>query len=141
MFTTAFTIRSDTRYLAPLRQWVAAAARMAGRSAFPRDAVPACTLALIEAVNNAIFHAHGGKRTALIGVSMMVSDHSVFLSVSDDGQGIGRHAMAHPDEMIDHGRGLFLIHRLMDKVDSRMKNGRHLLKMVYKVRGRRKGKN
>lgn len=130
MFRSAFTIQSDTRYLAPLRQWVAAAARLSGAGAVPRQAVLACTLALIEAVDNAIFHAHRGRRRLPIRVAIAVGDRAVALEVADRGPGVGRHPRGRPAALATHGRGLFLIHRLMSRVESRTRRGLHVLRMT-----------
>ena len=59
-FSCAFTIRSDTRYLLVLRRWVGAMAEAAGRGRIGKRQRIALELALTEAVDNAIFHAHGG---------------------------------------------------------------------------------
>ncbi|MFH0800168.1 MAG: ATP-binding protein [Pseudomonadota bacterium] len=132
-FRCAFTIRSDTRYLALLRQWVSVAVSVAGLRALPPKAVTACTLALIEAVDNAIFHAHRRRRRLPIRVSLALSLSGMTIEVVDTGCGIGRHVVSEPEEPVSHGRGLFLIHRLMTRVESRMKNGRHSLRMVYEL--------
>lgn len=132
-FHCAFTILSDTKYLSVLRQWVLAAQKIAGHVAFPNRARTACTLALIEAVNNAIFHARGRGRERPIRVSIKIGNGLVVLEVSDTGRGIGRHARARPDEMVDHGRGLFLIHKLMTGVKSRMNGKYHSLRMTYRL--------
>lgn len=133
-FRCAFTIRSDTRYLASLRAWVRAASRLAGRRHFPAKAVMPCTLALIEAVDNAIFHAHRRRRERPIRVAIAAEDGGVVIEVADCGRGVGRHLMCDPEKMVDHGRGLFLIHRLMARVESRMRDGCHVLTMRYRNR-------
>ena len=133
-FRCAFTIRSDTRYLAPLRAWVRAAAALAGRRDFPAKAVMPCTLALIEAVDNAIFHAHRRRRERPIRVALAAEGGGVAIEVADCGRGVGRHLSRDPEAMVDHGRGLFLIHRLMARVESRMRGNRHVLTMRYRDR-------
>ncbi len=131
MFRCAFTIESDTRYLAVLRGLIPAAFAAAGMGRAPRAARVACTLALIEAVDNAIFHAHRRARGLPICVSVALSPKRISIEVADCGRGIGRRPGVCPDSMETHGRGLFLIHRLMPAVASRMKRGRHTLSMVY----------
>lgn len=130
MLRCAFTIASDTRYLAPLRQWIAAMGTLAGRRMIPRRTLLACTLVLIEAVDNAIFHAHRGRRSLPIRVAMSVQDDAVVLEVVDQGRGVGRHRLARPEALVAHGRGLYLIHRLMTRVESRMQRGQHVLRMT-----------
>lgn len=132
-FSSAFTIRSDTRYLALLRQWVGAVATVVGPRHFPAGALQDCTLALIEAVDNAIFHAHRCKACLPIRVAISVHDTTVVLEVADCGNGVGRHLKACPDAMVDHGRGLFLIHRLMSRVKSCRRSGYHVLTMVRDI--------
>lgn len=142
-FRCAFTILSDTRYLPFLREWVKAAAIASGRGPLSPKTAQATTLALIEAVDNAIFHARPrraakrggrgrrGRSNLPIGVSIAVADGHMAIEVADCGRGIGRRLAARPDEMVEHGRGLFLIHRLAFRVVSRMRGGRHFLKMVF----------
>lgn len=130
-FRCAFTIGSDTRYLALLRQWVAAVMTLAGPKKKSRAVRTACTLALVEAVDNAIFHAHRRNGKLPVRIFMSFSGEKISIEVADCGKGLGRHVSAKPGEMINHGRGLFLIHRLMDSVESRMKNGVHILRMTY----------
>ena len=131
MFTTSLTIRSDTRYLALLRGWVAAAGRAVGRTKFPRAVQSAVTLALIEAVDNAIFHAHRRKRDLPISVCLAIADDRIVLDVTDRGDGIDLAQIEIPLEFADHGRGLMLIHRMMHSVRSRRIRDRHLLRMVH----------
>jgi len=126
-------MRSDTRYLALLRQIIPAAFSVAGMKALPPKVLGACTLALIEAVDNAIFHAHRRSRRMPVGVSVSISGSRIALSVSDCGGGIGRRGKMRPDCMVTHGRGLFLIHKLMAGVKSSVRNGRHSLRMVHPI--------
>jgi anti-sigma regulatory factor (Ser/Thr protein kinase) len=132
-FCSAFTIKSDTRYLALLRQWVESSARIVGRRRFPRRAVMACSLALIEAVDNAIFHAHRRRRSIPIQVSLSVNECEVVLEVVDRGSGIGHPLLPPPDSMVTHGRGLFLIRSLMAHVESHARDGYHRMRMIYRL--------
>ncbi|HPQ80585.1 MAG TPA: ATP-binding protein [bacterium] len=140
MFLCAFTISSDTRYLPILRQLARAACDASGSGRISPGADQACTLALIEAVDNAIFHVRPARRSARerrgrfglpIRVSVAVDGRRMTIEVVDCGRGIGRRRKQKPDEMVEHGRGLFLIHSLASQVESRMKRGRHSLRMVF----------
>lgn len=133
MFHCSFTIESNTRYLAPLRQWVGAVARIVGGRRFPARAVMACSLALVEAVDNAIYHAHRRKRHLPIRVSLRLDRRDIVLEVADSGGGIGHPRTPRPDAMVSHGRGLFLIRQVMNSVESRLEDGRHRMKMVYRL--------
>ena len=133
VFQCAFTILSDTRYLTPLRQWLDAVAVIVGRDRLPKRAVIACSLALVEAVNNAIFHAHERCRRKPIEIRLSVADHHVTIDVLDTGSGIRQHIEPSPDAMITHGRGIFLIRNMMSKVTNQQEGGRHRLRMIYQL--------
>jgi anti-sigma regulatory factor (Ser/Thr protein kinase) len=132
-FTCTFAIRSDTRYLAVLRSWVEAAARLAGNPRLDRKAVTSLSIALVEAVDNAIFHAHRRRRSMPIGVTMSVRSEEVLLEVVDRGRGIGQLDLSEPERMASRGRGLFLIGRTMSSVESVRRGGRHALRMALRI--------
>ncbi len=72
-------------------------------------------LATQEAYNNAVVHPPG-----VVEVSAQVFEQVVDVEVRDKGPGFEPAAVvtaAEPELLEDHGRGLFLIHRLMDHVD------------------------
>ncbi|OGQ23104.1 MAG: hypothetical protein A3I05_00920 [Deltaproteobacteria bacterium RIFCSPLOWO2_02_FULL_44_10] len=131
-FTVSVTIGSDTRYLSFLRDLVKSSARLVGRKAFPRALERPLSLALIEAVNNAIFHAHHGRRSEPIQVMMKIRPKWVAVEVEDSGRGLSRKKLKGraPHELETHGRGLFLIRQLVDSVQSRRRENRHVLKMM-----------
>lgn len=129
----ALTIGSDTRYLGPLRQWIDAFSRVSGERWFPRRAVIPCSMALVEAVDNAIFHAHGGRRREPIDISLSVKKGRIIIDVVDRGSGIGNPERIEPDSQATHGRGLFIIREIMDRVRSRRIAGRHHMRMEYKI--------
>ncbi|MDD2731458.1 MAG: ATP-binding protein [bacterium] len=132
VFSCALTIKSDTRYLSFLRQWVDAAAAAAGRRLGGRARV-ALKLALVEAVDNAIFHAHGGDGRIPIKVEITFRDDEATVQVVDTGRGIGHPSKILPGLMSDHGRGLFLMRSMMTSVRSRVKDGRHSLRMKLAI--------
>jgi anti-sigma regulatory factor (Ser/Thr protein kinase) len=71
-------------------------------------------LAAQEAYNNAVVHPPG-----VVEVSAHVFDRVVDVEVHDRGPGFdprSADATSEPDVLNDHGRGLFLMHRLMDAV-------------------------
>lgn len=129
----ALTIGSDTRYLGPLRQWVDALSRVSGEGRFPQSAVLPCSMALIEAVDNAIFHAHGGRKHEPIDISFSVNRGRIIIEVVDRGRGIGHPEHIEPDSQATHGRGLFIIREIMESVSSRRVAGRHHMRMEYRI--------
>ncbi len=125
VFDLKLTVQSDTRYLAPLRQLVSAVARLTGRKRFPKRAVTACTLALIEAVDNAIFHAHDRDERLPVTIEMSVGKGAITMVVVDKGSGMGRPAIHAPELQATKGRGLFMMDKLMDGVEMRRVKGGH----------------
>ena len=72
-------------------------------------------LAAQEAYNNAVVHP-----PSVVEVSTQVFDRVVSVEVRDRGPGFEPRAFApaaEPELLEDHGRGLFLMHKLMDRVD------------------------
>jgi anti-sigma regulatory factor (Ser/Thr protein kinase) len=75
-------------------------------------------LACDEAFINSFMH--GGDVEGMIGVSVSCCDDHVCVVVEDHGCGFdaeGRDLGAQPDPLLDRGRGLFIIHQLMDEVE------------------------
>ncbi|MBT3181477.1 MAG: ATP-binding protein [Deltaproteobacteria bacterium] len=132
-FQSVFKIKSDTRYLTPLREWISSVQKLVDENDFPKKALLPCSMALVEAVDNAIFHAHDGVEDLPIEISLVLSDGSIVMEVTDKGVGIGEPVIPGPDEMADHGRGLFIIHQVMSKVESKIVDGTHHMRMEYKL--------
>ncbi len=132
-FHSAITIRSETAYLTPLRAWVEAAFQLSGQGKLRGQAQLAVSLALTEAVDNAIIHAHGRRAHLPIEIAMAISSKQVILTVVDSGPGIGELPEGEPELTACRGRGLFLIRRVMNRVKSEHRNGRHALRMVLNL--------
>lgn len=131
-FDCTLKIKSDTRYISFVRGFVAAVAK-ANKLKISKEALIACNLSLVEAVNNVIFHAHKNCRGVPIKIRIAVDGQTLSMEVCDSGKGLGRHVKIAPDSMSTHGRGLFLIHRLMTQVISRRRGSLHILRMVKKI--------
>jgi len=132
-FTVKITIPSDTRYLAVLRDLMAAVAKIVGRRSLPKRAETTCTLALIEAVDNAIFHAHRHQTVLPISVEIKVEKGAVIMTISDCGPGLDHPAVHAPKLIATKGRGLFIIDRLMDGVETRMTGKGHALTLKLNI--------
>jgi len=132
-FSIKIAILSDTRYLAPLRRFLSAYAKIVGRKRFPRDALKFCTTALIEAVDNAIFHAHFKKKDKWIEIYLTVKNNSIIMKIADCGKGLNHMEIKNPCLTATHGRGLYVMKRLMDSVESRFSGKRHEMILTYKL--------
>lgn len=132
-FICRLTIPSDTSKLSPLREWLASVQRLVGENLFPKKALFPCMLAMVEAVDNAIFHAHGEERSKPIGISLSIDDGVIAIDVTDCGSGMGDGKAAVPDALEDHGRGLFIMSQIMSKVESSTADGNHSIRMEYRI--------
>jgi serine/threonine-protein kinase RsbW len=128
----AVRIMSDTRYLSFVREMMRAMQKGAGETAFPKKALVPCMLALVEAVDNAIFHAHSGKRDKRIGIGISLCDGCIRLEVTDEGRGMGSNRPLRPDGLETHGRGLYIMRSVMSDVKSTTARGVHNLRMTYR---------
>ncbi len=85
----------------------------------PKKAAREVLLAADEAFNNALMHSGDVGETEL---RAEVGRSRVVVEIRDRGCGFDARrfdAGAVPDPLVSHGRGLFLIHRLMDEVEVR----------------------
>lgn len=125
-----FSIKSSTHYLKFLRQLIASLSQVSGNVQVDHQAVTASSLALVEAVNNAIFHAHGEDLEKWIDISLRLDQKSLKIHVVDYGEGFEMPEEMEPSIMETHGRGIFLIRSLMH--DVRYSRGKkNVLEMVY----------
>ncbi|OEU74810.1 MAG: anti-sigma factor [Desulfuromonadales bacterium C00003068] len=88
-------------------------------------------LVLTEAMANAIKHANQNDPNKEVHITINVSQNNLCIKVYDQGQGfdIRDVNIIEPDPTKDHGRGVFLIHSLMDSVSyTRCEHG-HVLEM------------
>ena len=98
---------------------VALAEHLAARKV-PRSATRDVLLAADEAFVNAFMH--GGDVEGTVTVRADVQSNRVLVTICDDGCGFDIDALdvrSRPDPQSAHGRGLFLIHHLMDEVEVR----------------------
>lgn len=126
-------IPSQTRYLAMVGNIGEQIAGAIDRYSGDRDLLAySLNLALTEAVVNAIEHAGPNGPEHKVHVHIRLADEDLRMTVCDQGHGFDLDALPPPslDEMLERGRGLFLIRNLMDSVASyRTENG-HVLEMT-----------
>ena len=85
-------------------------------------------VALAEAISNAILRGNGDAAHKHVRVRAVVNDTAVVFDVTDEGPGFDL-AADRPDPtapeniLSEDGRGLFLMHRLMDRVERFQSDG------------------
>ena len=97
-------------------------------------------LATEEAVRNAIEHAHKYDRSFPIIVAYVVDKNRVEIEVEDKGRGFDVMNVPNPtvgdNLMKSGGRGVFLIHKVMDKVTYNKKGNKVRMIKFFKTGGR-----
>lgn len=126
--TFKFSIKSSTHYLGFLRRIMAAIGRLA--PGFDHASIAKCSLALVEAVNNAIFHAHKKNEENWIDISIRLDGTKVIIKVKDTGPGFDIGELSDPPVDSTHGRGLLIISSVMNEV-SYVRGKKNVLKMSY----------
>ncbi len=88
-------------------------------------------LVLTEAMANAIQHTADAKRSEALHVTLRVENRKLTIKVYDQGQGFDFSNLPepHPSCLAEHGRGIFIIKTLMDRVSYRKYDGGHVLEM------------
>src|SRR5262245_54692235 len=99
-------------------------------------------LALHEALQNAIRHAHNGRCDATLEIQAVPRDDGLELRLLDDGDPFDVGGVPHydPGEMRPGGRGVFMMRRLVDELHSEARQPRgNVLRMVkyYRTMSRR----
>ncbi|KIH76626.1 serine/threonine-protein kinase RsbW [Geoalkalibacter ferrihydriticus] len=89
-------------------------------------------LVLTESMTNAIRHAHEGDPSKEVHITITIQDKELCIKVYDQGQGFDISTLPVPEVrcLEEHGRGVFIIHTLMDSVSYRKFNGGHVLEMI-----------
>ena len=121
----ALDVRLDLRFpadIAKTSQITEAVMRVVAGLACAAGHEAEIELALQEALANAI--RHGAENDASKSVQVKVAceaEHGVLIIVADPGDGFDPHEVPNPQQAdnlySDHGRGIFLINRLMDQVE------------------------
>ena len=102
---------AETRYVGPARRTVVDVARTAGTSELVTGDV---SLAVSEALTNAVMHAFAGRHAGCVSVRVQAEHGCLTVAVSDDGVG-----MVPRSDSPGLGLGLSLIRRLSRRCDVR----------------------
>jgi len=101
-------------------------------------------IAVVEAVNNAILHAYDNRLGNNVDIYFCLEDKKIMMKVCDNGNSIQRmpeFAIEEPIEQIDKipesGRGLRIIHQIMDEVDYQSKEGKNCFVLTKYLKHRR----
>ncbi len=88
-------------------------------------------LVLTEAMANAICHANEADPEKEVHISISILDRMLNIKVYDQGQGFDVNSLPTPDfrNLEEHGRGIYIIRTLMDRVTYQKHDHGHVLEM------------
>ena len=88
-------------------------------------------LVLTEAMANAIQHANEGDPAKEVHIEISIVNQQLIIRVFDFGQGFDVKPHIEPRPPLDeHGRGIYLIHTIMDDISYQATESGHVLEMV-----------
>ena len=91
-------------------------------------------LVLTEAMANAIQHANAGDPAKEVHIEIMIARQRLVIRVFDFGKGFDVKQYVEPRHPLDeHGRGIYLMHTIMDEVSYRPTDTGHVLELVKKL--------
>jgi serine/threonine-protein kinase RsbW len=88
-------------------------------------------LVLTEAMANAIKHANVGDPAKEVHIEISIIDQRLIIRVFDFGQGFDVKQYIEPRHPLDeHGRGIYLMHTIMDDISYQETETGHVLEMI-----------
>lgn len=130
------TIPNQTRYLGLIGRIGEDLVHSLGRYTGDREELAYhLNLVLTEAITNAICHANANDPNKQIQIKISATDKNLSIKVFDEGKGFDLDELAASavQDTSERGRGIHIIHRLMDKVSYRRSSDRNVLEMVKKL--------
>lgn len=109
-----------------------AAERITEELGFPKEQRDDISIAVTEAVNNAIMHGNNADRKKTVTITFVKETGRLTVKVRDQGNGFDAEELpdpTHPENIMrSKGRGLFIIRHLMDEVSlSKVEGGMEIV--------------
>lgn len=113
--TIRFRIPGDPKYVSIIRRAIQS---IASNLEFPDELTQDIEMSVAEALANAVEHGSPERNGNAVMVSCRVSNDSLTIDIRDEGPGVGEESPEKESGSLEeHGRGLQMIYKLMDKVD------------------------
>jgi serine/threonine-protein kinase RsbW len=134
--TYRIDVPASTQQLGNVREFVTSHAREYG---FNEQDVEEIRLAVDEAMTNVIKHAYGFDESKTVNVSLGKKGKEFWVAIQDEGDAfdIAKYKEPNVSERIKYGKkggvGVYLIRKLMDKVEYSRKNSHNEIKMTKKL--------
>lgn len=130
---SGLTFRASFDQLEQIREYVG---RTAQNSGFSDKAVYSIQLAADEAASNIIEHAYADRPEASFQLTCEFQDDRLIITFVDQGKSFDFESVDKPDLLADLSRrkigglGIYLMHKLMDKVEYRVTPSGNILTLV-----------
>ena len=127
------TIPSEPGWIPQARSFVRKFTEEAG---LPEDAAFEVLVAMEEAAVNACCHGRRGPEPGEIKVSCGFEGDEVLVEVADEGPGFDVNEVdvdVLPDTLASDGRGIYIMHQLMDDVDIQASSGGTVVRMRRRI--------
>lgn len=125
-------VPNKKRYLSLIGNIAEEVARALENYAGDREALAYhLNVVLTEAMANAIDHSNPSSKEQTVRVCIFIEADDLCVRVYDQGEGFDLGLVPEPDpeQLLERGRGLFLIRQLMDEVSYTRVNGENVLEM------------
>jgi serine/threonine-protein kinase RsbW len=136
----AFSIDSDLAFVARLAAQLRAACAELGVAEVDATAAEIC---VVEAANNAIEHAYGGRPGSRVEVTLALAGDELSIEIRDTGVPLPRgrldeaqsveHPLHDPDALPERGMGLAILKEAMDDVSCASAGGVNTLTLCRRV--------
>lgn len=128
MLMREWTLATDVQGIPLVVEEVVALCRAAGFSA--RQCQLNVPVAVSEALANAMLRGNSNEPSRRVLLAVVLTDDELTVDVTDEGPGFDLGALQQsPDDpdwfTREHGRGVYLMRSLMDRVESRRDDARH----------------
>lgn len=130
------SVQASTNHLHEVRDFVASYAVKMG---FPKEDVDDIRLAVDEAYTNIIKHAYNYDNTQSVEIILKLNDNEFHISLLDYGKTFDPTSYHEPNlkkqikEKKRGGVGVYLMKKLMDKIEYRKRGQRNEIRMVKKL--------
>ena len=133
IFEVSIKVPNQTRYLGLIGKIGEDVARALKRYKGDREELAYhINLVLTEAMANAIRHANEDDPEKEIQITISIVSQNLHIRVYDQGQGFDVQGLPSPNfkGLDEHGRGVYIIRSLMDRVTYRKVKSGHVLEMI-----------
>ena len=126
MLKTELVVPSDLRFLAVVEHWLLESLQLEIAQEIDWQAVEnRLRLVVVEVYSNIVRHAHNAKPELPVLIRIELEKNNLSLEIWDQGVGfkLDDYAAPTPNDFQEGGYGWLILHRIMDRVEYRLRVG------------------